>query len=112
LDVFHSLHCLYRIQQALHPEKYQEMITPNESLNTHPNPPWHDHIDHCFDHIRQSLQCHSDLTPMEWERKSDKLILRTETPHTCRDFGKIWKWAAAHMSTYPGLEDEALTIVD
>jgi len=73
------------------------------------------HIDHCIDHLRQAIQCHSDLTPMSWERVGKKLILKTETKHTCRDFNKIHGWALDREIDYDSkkaLLDEELVIVD
>lgn len=48
---------------------------------------------HCINHLRQALQCHADLTPMEWQKTGNKLVLNTETKHTCRNFEKVHAWA-------------------
>ncbi|KAH8805515.1 hypothetical protein F5884DRAFT_835828 [Xylogone sp. PMI_703] len=104
LDVFHSLHCLNRVRQALDVDYYQH------ELDMPGHPARHDYIavaarhsngatidiefiDHCIDHIRQALMCHADLTPMTWEQRADKLILKTSTVHTCRNFQKIWDYS-------------------
>jgi hypothetical protein len=56
------------------------------------------HLDHCVDSIRQSLMCHSDITPMvwQWDDEKKKHFPRLHLPHTCRDFGAIQKWAREH----------------
>ncbi|KAK8097639.1 uncharacterized protein PG998_013125 [Apiospora kogelbergensis] len=97
LEVFHSLHCLNKLRQALYPEAYGHVFAESHG------PMRKDHIGHCLNHLRQSIQCHSDLTPMEWERVGNKLILSTKTPHTCRDFDKIHQWALGRMTDYNGL---------
>ena len=73
------------------------------------------HIDHCIDHLRQAIQCHSDLTPMNWERQGNKLILKPDTKHTCRNFDKIHKWTLEREIDYESktaLVDGQLIIVD
>jgi len=108
LEVFHSLHCLNRIRQALYPEHYDVFSDPND-------PNREQHISHCIDHIRQSIQCHADLTPMEWVQVGDKLILDTGTLHTCRNFTKISEWASQRISQYDSFDivkNGSLYIVD
>jgi hypothetical protein len=55
-------------------------------------------------HLRQALQCHADLTPMEWERVGNKLILNTATHHTCRDFNRIHEWARQRETKFDNIE--------
>ncbi|KAI8633231.1 hypothetical protein F5Y19DRAFT_490406 [Xylariaceae sp. FL1651] len=109
LEVFHSLHCLNRLRQALYPNVYSHIFTdPN-------GPDMEDHIGHCINHLRQSIQCHSDLTPMQWTRAGNKIILSTKTPHTCRNFEKIHAWARDRRTQFDELESVAngsLYIVD
>ena len=61
--------------------------------------------DHCIDHLRQTLQCRADLTPMEWQLEDDKIILRTDTLHTCVDFDAIRDWAAERVLDYSSKEE-------
>ncbi|TDZ38512.1 Cyclochlorotine biosynthesis protein O [Colletotrichum spinosum] len=99
LEVFHSLHCLDRLRQALYPEYYRHVFSnPN-------NPSREDHIGHCINHLRQAIQCHGDLTPMVWKLVGDKIILSTETRHMCRDFGRIHEWAAQRQTRFEDIED-------
>lgn len=70
--------------------------------------------DHCIDQIRQAIICHADVTPMEWHVQSDKLILKTDTVHTCRDFDEIHSWARSKESKNP-MEmgrGEGLSLID
>lgn len=94
LEVFHSLHCLNRIRQAFYPEVYQGLFDNPD------DPPRQHHIDHCINHLRQAIQCHSDLTPMQWLLDGDKVILNTNTRHTCRDFERVREWAATHQTNF------------
>ncbi|KAK3312967.1 hypothetical protein B0H66DRAFT_644099 [Apodospora peruviana] len=100
LEVFHSLHCLNRLRQALYPNFYQVFSNPDD-------PSRHDHIGHCINHIRQALQCHADVTPMKWKRVGDKLILDTATRHTCRDFAKIHDWARQRQTRFDNIASVA-----
>ncbi|KAF2101349.1 hypothetical protein NA57DRAFT_35094 [Rhizodiscina lignyota] len=109
LEVFHSLHCLNRIRQSLHRDYY---------VNEHPFPPEllsEGHLDHCIEHLMQALQCHSDLTPMLWEKKGTDITLMRETLHTCRDFDKIHEWAFKRrldFSAKTSLQDGSVRILD
>jgi len=106
LGVFHSLHCLNRIRQAFHPEYYHVFENPFQ-------PPREIHINHCLDHLRQALQCHADLTPMNWARKDDKLILNDKSVHTCRNFHMVHEWAAKREVVYrKHAAGEKLRIID
>ncbi|KAK0387379.1 hypothetical protein NLU13_5691 [Sarocladium strictum] len=61
LEVYHALHCLNRLRQAIYIEDYGYIFDrPGD-------PPLQHHVDHCINHIRQALQCQADLTPMEWK---------------------------------------------
>ncbi|KAK1994586.1 hypothetical protein LX36DRAFT_683582 [Colletotrichum falcatum] len=97
LEVFHSLHCLNRLRQALYPDYYDVFADPHD-------PSREDHIGHCINHLRQAIQCHSDLTPMEWKVVGNKLILHTATQHTCRDFNKINEWASKRQTRFEDIE--------
>ncbi|KAL0568460.1 hypothetical protein V5O48_013525 [Marasmius crinis-equi] len=79
--VFHQLHCLNMIRKAFHPEYYPAV----EQF----------HIDHCIEHLRQSLICSSDVSLIVWQWSSEKnrSVFQSGTPHTCRNFDKIAEWA-------------------
>ncbi|KAI0187049.1 hypothetical protein EV127DRAFT_437226 [Xylaria flabelliformis] len=109
LDVYHSLHCLNRLRQAMYPDYYAHTFDrPNDPSRL-------DHVGHCINHIRQSLQCHADLTPMEWKLHGNKLILKTDTAHTCRNFDKIHAWTASYRTQFENIQswrNASLRIVD
>ncbi|RDW71567.1 hypothetical protein BP6252_08130 [Coleophoma cylindrospora] len=93
LEVFHSLHCLNRLRQALYPDYYTVFDDPID-------PSREAHIGHCINHLRQALQCHADLTPMNWKLVGNKLILDTNAMHTCRDFDAIHDWVFQRRTNY------------
>ena len=128
LDVYHSLHCLVglfnmqrrsnvnlrseanpwsilpRVLQCL---QQSSQCPPTDAYwyapaqgklfpSTHSNIP----IDHCIDYLRQSIQCHSDLTPMNWHVSRDNLSLIQTTTHTCRDFDQIHEWATQRKTHF------------
>ncbi|KAM3069013.1 hypothetical protein ACMFMG_004192 [Clarireedia jacksonii] len=109
LDVYHSLHCLNRLRQAIYPEYYRHIFDrPTDPSRVN-------HIGHCINHIRQSLQCHADLTPMEWRLIGDKIIIKTDTQHTCRNFEKINEWALSKRTKFEYIQswrNGSLRIVD
>lgn len=70
---------------------------------------------HCINHIRQSLQCNADLTPMEWRLEGSRIILKTDTRHTCRNFDKIHAWATLQHTQFQNIQsflNGSLVIVD
>lgn len=101
-DVFHTLHCLNLIRQGLH-RAYYDSLPVNAGINV-PG-----HLDHCLSHIRQSLMCAGDMTPnvYQWSENHGRAILRTDVPHTCRDFGKLREWVKERW--YEEFDDKNLT---
>jgi hypothetical protein len=63
------------------------------------------HISHCIDLIRQSLMCHSDVTPLvfQWSEAEQKHEPMPNIYHTCRNFEAIQEWAkerAVHPNSH------------
>jgi len=57
-----------------------------------------DHIEHCYDALRQSVMCSADLTPIPWvwNRKDHQAKALAKIAHTCRDYDAIRDWAKEH----------------
>ncbi|KAE8444808.1 hypothetical protein EG329_014268, partial [Mollisiaceae sp. DMI_Dod_QoI] len=101
LDVFHSLHCLNAVRKELDKSYYSNYDTENEENREHRSF-WADkqqqriHIDHCLNHIRQSLQCHPDLSPIAMKqlrkRGGEIFFLGNAKSHTCADWDGISNW--------------------
>ncbi|KAK8068721.1 hypothetical protein PG994_005337 [Apiospora phragmitis] len=108
LSVFHDLHCLNTIRKGLDYFNYQMWNDTHNPLNT----PLHlldddhrlggpldpPHLSHCIDHLRQAIQCHSDISPVVWqwsEAAQDNKIYGT-TVRTCRNFAAVRAWATEH----------------
>ncbi|KAH8587962.1 hypothetical protein B0O99DRAFT_693912 [Bisporella sp. PMI_857] len=77
VDVFHSLHCLWRIRERLiSPDPLDELQRDDK------------HTLHCVDYIREELQCHSDITL----QGSDEYIkFQNNNGHQCHDFEDVTK---------------------
>ncbi|QDS73728.1 hypothetical protein FKW77_003913 [Venturia effusa] len=86
LNVFHQLHCLNMLRKRLYStEKY---------------PPDHElmgieHLEHCYDALRQSLMCTADITPLPWKwvEAKKKAMEVAQVVHTCKNFDAIKSWA-------------------
>lgn len=115
LNVFHDLHCLVRIcfripcSSPLKFDKDSIRIAfdylRDPDWNSTYNPytvPWpgsyegsgpHStaHAHHCFNSIRQALQCSSDVTPVVFKYYSGKDQIRSnfDVLHTCRNFDAV-----------------------
>ncbi|KAF1924805.1 uncharacterized protein M421DRAFT_71617, partial [Didymella exigua CBS 183.55] len=104
LDVLHTLHCLNILRKALYPEYYVRHHS-NSTFGRY-------HLEHCVDIIRQSIQCHSDITPipLRWFSSVNTTFIDSDQVHTCKNFQKVREWAterfngslAVYKKTYDG----------
>jgi hypothetical protein len=87
IDVFHQLHCLDRLRRQIFNETYR--IQPDA------NPLWKEHIAHCLDSIRLSLQCNADvsLLPWKWIKGYAAPWPDFRSEHTCRNWDAVSSWA-------------------
>ena len=53
------------------------------------------HMEHCYEQLRQSLQCTSDLATItwQWSKKQKRFLGNVHSMHTCKNFDKIHEWA-------------------
>lgn len=93
LDVLHSLHCLNSVRKKLYEYMYQSPREDKNVLTTDPDDWEHMHMDHCLDQIRQSIQCHGDLSPVPlyWWDGWRTAIGQGHT-HTCRKWEPVREW--------------------
>lgn len=58
------------------------------------------HMEHCYEQVRQSLQCASDIGTIywEWSEKKQKMVGNVHSTHTCKNFDKIRDWAVKHKA--------------
>lgn len=93
LDVFHSLHCVNEIRKEL--ERTSETRHSWTKNNWSPSSQ-QQHIAHCLNHIRQSLQCRPDLTPAPMKRfltaEGHDLYLADARRHSCLNWDAIREW--------------------
>ncbi|KAI9157976.1 Cyclochlorotine biosynthesis protein R [Paramyrothecium foliicola] len=87
LDVFHQLHCLNLMRKLVYPDVFHFDLTSKSEIaedNIY-------HMEHCYDQLRQALQCASDVSTIywEWSVEKKKMFGNLRTTHTCRDFDKI-----------------------
>lgn len=56
-------------------------------------------LGHCVENLRAAILCHSDVTPVtfHWNRRMESIVQKLETPHKCRNFEKIRRWAGERM---------------
>lgn len=83
VSVFHQLHCLAAMHDA-----YLGLLSGGEGRIQHAQ-----HVEHCFDYIRQVLMCHADLG-LEHRRHEGEGIDNDSTDgwgalHQCRDWNAV-----------------------
>ncbi|EME47022.1 hypothetical protein DOTSEDRAFT_50523 [Dothistroma septosporum NZE10] len=104
LEVLHELHCLEKLRHAL---LYGSVST--HQVRRHNASAAGDfadyHIDHCLNSLRQSVQCHGDLTPipLRWWDSLGRPFTDSDQIHTCRNFTKIRDWATRNWPDMPAL---------
>ncbi|KAI1183513.1 hypothetical protein F5B17DRAFT_448291 [Nemania serpens] len=89
LMVFHHLHCLKRIYQALHPEYYGAAnLTSDEKAGQQ------DHTEHCLHMLKEAIMCQGDptLLTMKWSRRNPLPIGNLTSPHECVNWDRLMEW--------------------
>ncbi|KAI1472903.1 uncharacterized protein F4812DRAFT_31500 [Daldinia caldariorum] len=89
LDMFHQLHCLNQIRQALHRDVY-------------PETPLHGpvHTDRCLDQLRQSIMCWGStaVVPLKYLEGYGSEYVKTDAVHTCRKFEPIREFVSERFN--------------
>ncbi|KAE9364266.1 hypothetical protein N431DRAFT_473862 [Stipitochalara longipes BDJ] len=80
VDVFHSIHCLYRIRNRL--------------IAQHPKTTTDGHTLHCVDYLREQIMCHGDIIL----QATDNFIGFGDLSigHQCRDHDALVSWTKKH----------------
>lgn len=86
LDTFHLLHCINHLRKVIDADFYYPKGLP----------PLRIHTDHCLDVLRESVQCHGDLTliPYRPDKNSSYYYSDSIQLHTCRNFDELRHWLA------------------
>ncbi|KAJ8520845.1 hypothetical protein ONZ45_g2363 [Pleurotus djamor] len=120
LDVFHQLHCLDYVRQAIEPERYggahhHVKRTPSPFARRRPTtdlPHVSDteHVAHCIDMVRQSLMCSADISIVSWYMPTASPghkplpLPRFDQTRMCRNFDKLRDWAKERTPAPEALE--------
>lgn len=98
LDVVHQLHCLDHIRHAMTNDTH---YLHSASLLGE------GHVWHCFEALRESLMCHSDISTIvrQWDPKLKEMKIRGDVAHTCRNFWKIHQWGKERALSPDGWDD-------
>ena len=87
INVFHEVHCLNSIRQALYPEYYR-------GKDNDTNPLAWGHITHCLHNLVQSLMCSAsaDIVTYNWVEGKAKPVPDFNINRQCRDFESLLRW--------------------
>ncbi|KAJ2981941.1 hypothetical protein NUW58_g6557 [Xylaria curta] len=95
LAISHSLHCLKRIKQYIHPEYYYPGEQDWKELD------WH--FDHCLEAIRQEILCagSAEVYTLKWMPASDeKPSVTVPQPRMCVDWEALHSWMQGRAALY------------
>ncbi|KAL4953181.1 hypothetical protein BDW69DRAFT_195030 [Aspergillus filifer] len=95
LEGFHQLHCVIYLRDTITDLMAEGKLEVDSDSD-------HDrlrHINHCYDALRQSIQCRADDTPLyipyRSKRTGDGQLRR------CRDWDALTVWAKRHTACWP-----------
>ncbi|EHK24158.1 uncharacterized protein TRIVIDRAFT_148840, partial [Trichoderma virens Gv29-8] len=89
---FHLLHCINHLRKVIDADFYYPKGLP----------PLRVHTDHCLDVLRESVQCHGDLTPIPYrpDKNSSYYYSDSIQVHTCRNFDVLRHWLANKRESF------------
>ncbi|KAH7369675.1 hypothetical protein BKA65DRAFT_544407 [Rhexocercosporidium sp. MPI-PUGE-AT-0058] len=92
IEVFHQLHCLNRIRKLFYNQTREDV---HDEIPEMREP----HTTHCFEYLRQVLQCHGDVGIMSlgWDAEGEAYTAIFETERQCRNFEMIREWTKEHQ---------------
>lgn len=67
ISMFHQLHCLAHIRNHYHLTQLSLHSNMSDAIGEKLLRPQEDHVQHCFDYLRQGIMCTGDMT-VEWPR--------------------------------------------
>lgn len=93
VTVFHQIHCLGMLRgnywELLNRAFEQDdLISLKRFAQTHIH---NLHANHCFDYLRQSLQCAADMS-LEWPRPGTKSVDGWGVPHLCKSWDAVMEY--------------------
>ncbi|ESZ91308.1 hypothetical protein SBOR_8307 [Sclerotinia borealis F-4128] len=88
LSGFHQVHCVIYLRDVITDLRAGKSV--DEKLI---------HLNHCYDALRQEIQCHADDTPLYAPYRS-KLTGNGQF-RRCRDWKALTTWAQEHTACYP-----------
>ncbi|KAM7206460.1 protein of unknown function (DUF3328) domain containing protein [Naviculisporaceae sp. PSN 640] len=98
LGVSHSLHCVKRIKQYLHPEYYYDEDEDWDEL--------YHHVDHCLESLRQQILCSADtnIYTLKWTSHSKtKPSISIPQPNACVNWDVLHSWMLSRAAKYDDL---------
>lgn len=91
--MYHTLHCVNSVRKALSPLLYPGAERPSDYLANNTVVSEQDHLEHCMDLIRQSIQCAGDFSPSPFYSKGGvPVFVGKGAEHTCRKTSAIRNW--------------------
>ncbi|KAK2051174.1 hypothetical protein LY76DRAFT_676705 [Colletotrichum caudatum] len=92
--IAHQLHCLYSTKHAFYDLYYNRTGDKTEPLF---GVSWQlEHLNHCWDYVRQTIMCHPDLS-VEWRGEQEGTGWGYQ--RQCKDWGPIYDWLEKHRIT-------------
>ncbi|KAK1750706.1 hypothetical protein QBC47DRAFT_393317 [Echria macrotheca] len=107
VEVFHQLHCLNLLRQAVYSDYYGNKSLGGDVGDADGPEDLFGHVDHCIEAIRQNLMCHGDVSVFTFKtfpELADEGIEGEwpdfEINHMCRDFESLRRWNNDHVAAW------------
>ncbi|KMP00330.1 hypothetical protein CIRG_00472 [Coccidioides immitis RMSCC 2394] len=105
ISMFHQLHCLAAIRKVFYDmlqgtfdkEKFLAADVNVGSPDFVPNGHGLWHAQHCFNYVRQGLQCAGDMSlEIPTYFNGTPIVVGWNSPHKCRNWDAMWRYAEEH----------------
>ncbi|KAK6066035.1 hypothetical protein SCUP234_09251 [Seiridium cupressi] len=99
LEVNHQLHCVEIMRRGIFFNYDYYKDKQYFGGRTLANVKWH--IRHCFEVLRQSIQCHGDTSVLtyNWVRNNTNPEIASKTLHSCQNWDRLKEWRQTHDAT-------------
>ncbi|KAK3374968.1 hypothetical protein B0H63DRAFT_481410 [Podospora didyma] len=107
VEVFHQLHCLNLLRQAVYRDYYGRKEVGGDVGDADGPEDLLGHVDHCIEAIRENMMCQSDVSVFTFKKFPELADEGVEGDwpdfqinHMCRNYEAIRKWNNDHVAAW------------
>jgi hypothetical protein len=85
------MHSYYEVLNHTYTADKRELSPADLGWNT-------DHLNHCWDYLRQTIMCNADVT-LEWHKYNEEVGTGWGYQHQCKDWEAIVSWTERYRDS-------------